>query len=520
MSAPLILRFRGFLERLADQFERKSGYFLAGASILYFAITTIIAFHKPLWNDELYTFYMAKLPSLSDLWAALSTGGEQIPPFFYMLTQTSLMLFGTSELSLRLPEIIGFWAMCLCLYRFISKRAHVLCGFLAMLFPLVTGAYDYASEARPYGLIMGFSGLSLVFWQSATEKVNRLPYLAGLAISLAAAVSCHYYAVFILLPLAFAEAVRCLSLKRIDLPVWTAFALGMSPLLAFLPLIQRAMSYSGTFWAKSGWTSIPEFYVSLLLPAVIPLMTLVVLAAVYPVFSSPLPDEENPTLTSYEWVAIFGFMAIPIAVIALTKVGTGAFTDRYAMEAVVGCGLIFALGARRALNNQRAITAALTLCLCVFFVALGAKYFGMASDKIAAREQTEKLILSVGYPDLPVVTSDSHVFMTLNHYGSPDIVRRLIFLSDPEASLRYLGHNSVEKGMLDLVKPWFGLRVEEYDQFMTTGQRFLVYGNADNFMNWLLSELISSGARVELRGRDSGNLVFLVTPNSHAVNTP
>jgi hypothetical protein len=144
----------------------------------------------------------------------------------------------------------------------------------------------------------------------------------------------------------------------------------------------------------------------------------------------------------------------------------------------------------------------------------------MASYQIAERERAEKLILSVGYPDLPVVPSDSHVFMTLNHYGSPDIVRRLIFLSDPEASLQHLGHNSVEKGMLDLVGPWFGLRVEEYDRFIATRQRFLVYGNADNFMNWLLSELTSSGARVELRGRDSGNLIFLVTPNSHDVGTP
>lgn len=519
MSAPLIVRFLDVLARLADQIERKSGWFLAGFSILYFAVTTIIAFHKPLWNDELYTYYMVELPSLSDLWAALSAGGEQLPPFFYMLTKAFLTLFGTSELSLRLPEIIGFWVMCVCLYKFVSIRAHVLYAFLAMLFPLVTGAYDYASEARPYGLVMGFSGLALIFWQGATEKVNRLPYLAGLAISLAAAVSCHYYAVFILLPLALAELARSLSLKRIDLPVWIAFGLGMSPLLAFLPLIQRAMSYSGTFWATTGWTSIPEFYISLLTPAVIPLMTLVALAAVYPVASSRLSDDESPIFPSYEMVAIFGFMAIPIAIVTLTMLGVGAFTDRYAMEAVVGCALIFALGARRALNNQREITAVLTLCICVFFVTLGAKYFAIASGKVSEREQAEKLIVSVGYPDLPVVTSDSHVFMTLNHYGSPDIVRRLLFLSDPDASLRHLGHNSVEKGMLDLVGPWFGLRVEEYRRFIATGQRFLIYGNADNFMNWLLSELSSSGARLELRGRDDGNLIFLVTPNSHDVGT-
>ena len=30
-----------------------------------------------MWNDELYTSYIAKLPSMSDVWAALMSRGER-----------------------------------------------------------------------------------------------------------------------------------------------------------------------------------------------------------------------------------------------------------------------------------------------------------------------------------------------------------------------------------------------------------------------------------------------------------
>jgi hypothetical protein len=43
-----------------------------------------------------------------------------------------------------------------------------------MLFPLITNAYPYAYEARPYGLLLGFCGLSLLCWQSAAEGQSRL----------------------------------------------------------------------------------------------------------------------------------------------------------------------------------------------------------------------------------------------------------------------------------------------------------------------------------------------------------
>src|SRR5262249_59636705 len=97
--------------------------------------------------------------------------------------------------------------MSLCLFRFVWKRSSALYGFAAMLFPLVTAAYDYGYEARPYGVVLGFSGLSLVFWQSATDGHYRKISLVALGLALAAAVLTHYYPLFLFCPLFLVQSV-------------------------------------------------------------------------------------------------------------------------------------------------------------------------------------------------------------------------------------------------------------------------------------------------------------------------
>src|SRR5262245_65490298 len=136
-----------------------------------------------MWNDELFTFYTSRLPKVSDIWGALLTGADQIPPLFHLITRAAFALFGVNSLSVRLPEVLGFWVMSLCLFRFVSKRSSALYGFAAMLVPLITVAYDYAYEARPYGLVLGFCGLALLCWQSAAEGHYRKLPLIGLAVS-------------------------------------------------------------------------------------------------------------------------------------------------------------------------------------------------------------------------------------------------------------------------------------------------------------------------------------------------
>jgi Dolichyl-phosphate-mannose-protein mannosyltransferase len=130
-----------FAEELTEQLEKRKLWVLGGFSILYLVVTSSIASRKLMWNDELFTYYIAVLPHISDIWSALLSGGEQTPPLVHLITRAAVTLFGGSHLAIRLPEILSFWVMSLCLFQFVSKRSSALYGCVAMLFPLVTQAY-------------------------------------------------------------------------------------------------------------------------------------------------------------------------------------------------------------------------------------------------------------------------------------------------------------------------------------------------------------------------------------------
>lgn len=81
--------------------------------------------------------------------------------------------------------------------------------------------------------------------------------------------------------------------------------------------------------------------------------------------------------------------------------------------------------------------------------------------------------------------------------------------------MKHLGHNSVERGMLGLLKPWFGMNIVEFEPFIGEHPKVLVYGRSG--LNWILPELQARGMRIELLNREGDNLFLLVTrPDSGA----
>lgn len=65
-------------------------------------------------------------------------------------------------------------------------------------------------------------------------------------------------------------------------------------------------------------------------------------------------------------------------------------------------------------------------------------------------------------------------------------------LSDADAWQRRLGHNSVDRRMLDLVGPWFPLPVKPYKPYTASHPRFWVYGNLD-LPSWITDGLQADG---------------------------
>jgi 4-amino-4-deoxy-L-arabinose transferase-like glycosyltransferase len=499
-----------------------------GLSVVYALLTWVLARRKLMWNDELYTYYIARLPSMHDVWNALMSRGEQTPPFFFVITRLSFRLFGVNHVSIRLPEILAFWTMTVCLYVFVRRRMSAMSALCAAAFPLVTMAFPYAYEARPYGLVLGFAALALVSWQAAISAAGRARVLAlvCLTASLAAAVSNHYYGVFVLMPLALGEAVRTVMRRRLDIVVWAALAISVVTLAWHLPLIKAGRAYSGAFWSPPQWVNVPDFYQDLLTPALLPIAAILTLAAMHhAVFGqgpSPSDDDERRTLPLHELAAIAGFLIIPLAIIVVAKLVTGAFVNRYAVAAVIGVSVLAGLATELAFRRRPAVRVLVAACLAGWFVLSQVRELvvptsvSLPLSPVSVMRPAE-WVAALGDRDLPFVAADPHTFIELSHYGAHGIASRLVYLADPDRALKVLGHNSVERGMVDLLQPWFHMNVVRFEPFVAEHARFLVYGNFvhKGFMNWLLPELRARGYHAELLNQSGDDMLLLASRELH-----
>jgi 4-amino-4-deoxy-L-arabinose transferase-like glycosyltransferase len=488
---------------LAEDFTRKRRIILLAFSLVLILATCGEATSKLLWYDELTTLYIDQQPSLRPVLGLVYSGQDLTPPLFHILTWSSLRLLGRTALAARLPEMIGFWVMCLCLYTFVARRTSPLHGFIAMVFPCMTAAYTYAFEARPYGLMLGCCGLALVTWQRAAEDGPRKAALAGLAVSLAVAVSVHYYSVLLYLPLAVGELVRWVRRRKPDLVLWCAVALSSLPLFVSRRLIQMHSGDKAVFWAKAHWPDALEFYDFLLRPAIIPAALSIILLAL--AWRSREAEPVNGKVRGpfvHEIAAAVALALLPIAAMALAKFYTGAFVERYALAAVAGVSVVSALAIAIYEPGRRPVSALLAILLFSYFVL--AQILSLPRLLSGPPVLTEFTLPGKS----PVVVSDGRVFLQLVHY-CPRMRDRLYFIHDRTAALKYMGFTTVDDALPSMTS-YVRMNVAPYSEFVAAHKDFQVYGPYGSAYDWTVSRLVDDGARVELQGRFGPYMLFQV----------
>ncbi len=347
--------------------ERRKYLALFMCSVVYFCFTVPIALRKLMWDDEFFTLYISGAASFSEIWKAVLTGADQHPPSFYFLTHTVFSGFGISHLTLRLPAMLGFWLMLLCLYAIVARRTSPIYGLAAMLFPLLTWIVRYATEARGYGLVLGFGSLALLCWLCASDGRRRACALPGLSLSLMLAVGSHYYAILLLLPLGVGELVRWLIIRRVDWAVATAFTGAVLPLALFHTAIQSAQTYSAHFWARPGWSQPFYFFPMVFRPALLPLLAALMIYCMVLQLRFPQRgqgrEQTRPVWQLHEISAWGGFVLLPFIGILIAKFVTQAYHPRYFMSAFLGGIILILSGYYQAYGGRR--SAGLMLCLLV-----------------------------------------------------------------------------------------------------------------------------------------------------------
>jgi uncharacterized membrane protein len=411
-------------------------------------------------------------------------------------------VLGPTPLALRLPSVLGYLLMSVCLYRYAARWYPAPYAWLAMLFPLTTVAFWYASEGRPYSLVLGFSALALVCWQDAIDGVRRPLALTGLGLSLAAAVSTHYYAVLTVVPLAVGEAIRTWTRKRIDVAIWVVFVLGFLPLLAFGPLLVECRKYAANFWSKPSWGQTYGFYGFLLgmsMPVLIVLFFLdVVLDRVR--WAATVPEtsgEDTKGFPLHILAAAVVFAALPTVAVILAKVIKSGYTDRYALTTVIGVSLLVTEVSHRVFRGRTTPALFLVISLLVW---CGSTHWDVINATLtqtppsSASSRPDVMIFDrVVTDDWAVAVPHPRFYLESTQNLPIKLAARLVFLSKGE---------DTETRALRALSRLRPMKVVSYESFLAANKRFFVCTLPDpKRSDWAIARLIEEGAQVTVRAQ-------------------
>jgi len=470
---------------------------LAAYTALYAFGFWVSASHKPFWFDEIFTFELAQLPRIGDIWQALRQGIELNPPLLFWMTWILHKVFGGGPVVSRLPAAVGYWVMTVCLYHFVRRRTRPVYGLLAAFFPLFTFAYEFSAEARGYGLEIGFAGLALLCWQFAADHVRRRIALIGLTLTLAGALSSHYYATYLIGTLLAGELMRGYMRRRIDYPVVLAIILGAFPLIAYRPLFGAVAQGAKHFWMSYPSAHVLfECYAGIVTPLlVVALPLLVYLAVNRPVdaFTGGTEDGLRP------WEAVSaGLLALmPFVVfIAAFFVHVGFF-NRYVILAVPGFAIL-CVSALYRLTDGGAKLAGFLLSASVWICVLPWCVWQAVTIMAAPPPSNSPSMRSVApaRKDLAVVVADENLFLQDWLYRSSHRTQPFVVLIDYQAAAKYTDNDTGQRS-LAVARRFWPVPAIDYREFVSRHSEFLL-ARLSVHADWMAQKLMADGADLQL----------------------
>ncbi|MDQ2842655.1 MAG: glycosyltransferase family 39 protein [Acidobacteriota bacterium] len=423
---------------------------LLAFSIFYFTDVCLRASGKSFWYDELLTLYFARLPDMHAIWGALKTGVDSNPPGFDLLTRATEAIFGEGLIATRLPEIFAFWGMCLCLFRFVERRAGFAAGFISMTLPMATGAYYYAYEARPLIIVAALGAAALLCWDNALGVPRRNGWLIAFSFALFVAFMLHCYAVLLIIPFGVTELIRDARDRRVNWPFWIALTAPLIPACVLYAPLFRAFGASsrGTEFVltfPANWPNLLRFYTFLVLPCAAILLFALILFAYdrsNPVANS-VGESESRRFTRQDVSLSLGFLALPVFGLLLARIVHTPYFSRYFLSALIG--IVVPFGVLAGMRPQRRwitrVLAAAIVCSLAFDLARlmlhrssdGGE--GLTEPSSFTRLNTDPhqplflhpLISAVRKDSEPIAVIEQLDFLYLLHYA-PDLTSRLYYV--------------------------------------------------------------------------------------------
>jgi hypothetical protein len=466
---------------------------------LYAAVISVSA-GRHLWLDELLTYHLAKLPTISEMFRA-ALRFDLNPPLFHLLARAGLRLAGGHPTGVRIPSEIEFYFAGVLLFFYTQRKMGVLWAALPVLLLWYGPMSQYATEGRPYAALCFWFAALLLLWDTAVHRTKRTGILVAMAACSLGMLASHVFGTLTLFAFFCAEAARFRERRRADWALWAALFAPLVFTAVYLPLFasyNRFPDFPTEFQASP--RKLGSFYWHNFTGVV---MCLAVMAAAIWIVrrrhKSALVEHTRETLRTPELVLFLVQAVLPVLLTLIFMLQHGAFWGRYCITSIVALYLLagYAL-ARLAQGDSNAARAAfwagsLVVLAHGFVWPLWQQKTSPPPDSAAVLERVK--------PDLPLAAASGLTFIEMSQYESPRLLDRLYYLQDQAAAIR-LAHASMFNDLanLQLVFHLPG-HVVPYADFVAEHRHFLVLATPGYPEDWLLRKLQEDHAEVRRLGR-------------------
>ena len=506
-AAGPVQRVSALVRRVSEFLESHPNVILACLLTGYLATSIPTAVLRPYWLDELVEAYICAQPSMGAVWHSLQTAPPTTdPPLHYWLTHLCLRLFGVHEWASRLPALAGFFVAILSTYHFVRRRLGVPVAVVAVTLLLSSNAMYYASEGRPYGLVVGSCGIMLLAWQSVGMGIRPRANRILIAVGLACAISAHYYGILFGLPIVAGEVVRSWRKQRIDWATFFAIASGHSAMLLWIPFLPVAMAWKAHIWFVPAFEDVMQILGDL---GDIQLITLF-LAALFLVHSSVPAETERGSEKSVhlrrdEAVAILTLVLLPFVGFFVSKFASKLFLSRYVIASSIGVAILIASMSSILRFSRRAWISIIAILLFCFVLGMKARFL---RSKFTERKEFAASIRQFAALPGPIVVCMPHDFLPLYFYGTPELRNKIYWLSDLQVALKYI-KTDTDVRMMSSVQKVKDTHVVDMRDFLQHHRSFYVYQRKQG--NYDLPMMLENGIQLAYLGHRAGGDFFHAT---------
>jgi hypothetical protein len=513
---------------------------IASAIVGFTFASVLFSIHcKLFWVDELLEYYSdTKLTAGIVILDQLHRPFSLEPPAFHILLHFMDKLPFKAEFSSRILSALSLIVTQICTFRITARLTKSdRAALFALILPFSLATWNYAAEARVYGVLTAVFAIAIVCYQSAIEDDHHPQIVPSLVLflSLATAILLHYFGIILVLPFLAAEITRCVSRKRLS---WPIFSIISSVLISLLnvPFIRGLSEVRAHYKTdEAAWRMIPFTYVWFIdqtgayhisiMHTLAPLVYIGATAALL-LLVTKLVQRRNASDLSDSPALLTLILAgslLPVFNLVVAHYFAHAYVPRYSLPAVVPGSVGLAVIVSPWFQRMRFF---LTAMLLVVLVGSSLALQTIGRENVSRRGSEENRNVNSDLASALTHSSDQHIyiqasteFLTTFYYASPELKARMVGVESREKELLWL-HQDPSSIFMRNIGLTTSIPVVQFEclEQVPGPHVFIVYH--DPTEEWIDHEIDSQGVKAEPAGNALSGVIYRMTfPLVHVLPT-